>query len=233
MDSGKNTKSKEKSASALFMAVVVLVGAVLFLISDKGKSFLASIGVEAAETQVSLNGDNDCNEECNGSVPCAPEDIIAAMLENWSGASAVNTYADIGKSEYRVRGKAIEAETTFKIEDGIVSSLTIEYMPPAVPEVSKGELSPIEEYIQKKNNEEYQQQNEDVRQMLQALLIAVNGGSTYQLDSTLNLLESAAVSAAESAKVNSFEAMGTKFKVYTVGSKAERMVAISIELYNE
>ena len=55
MDSGKSTKSKEKSASALFMAVVVLVGAVLFLISDKGKSFLASIGVEAAETQVSLN----------------------------------------------------------------------------------------------------------------------------------------------------------------------------------
>ena len=68
--------------------------------------------------------------------------------------------------------------------------------------------------------------------MLNALLCAINGG-TDGIDTALNMLYSAAVSAEESGKVNSFSEMHMDFRIYTTGSKAEKAIVISIEQNNQ
>ncbi len=83
-----------------------------------------------------------------------------------------------------------------------------------------------------KERETYDAHCQEVRVMLNALLSAINGG-TDGIDTALNMLHSAVVSAEESGKVNSFSEMNMDFRIYTSGSKAEKAVVISIEQNNQ
>lgn len=232
MDKQKQTGSaaKEKRANILLTLCIVLIGIMLFLMTDKGAAMLASLGLNNANTdygEYTVIGENkDVNSE--GYSDIDPEATAKAISADWPNSKWWNVYSDAGKQEYKIASEWLNIDITFISTGGVFSSITVQYAAQSEPSEPKGELSPIEQYMFTKERETYDAHCQEVRIMLNALLGAINGG-TDGIDTALNMLHSAAVSAEESGKVNSFSEMNMDFRVYTSGSKAEKIVIISIE----
>ena len=209
MDKQKQNGSaaKEKRANILLTLCIVLIGIMLFLMTDKGAAMLASLGIS--------NTNADYYE-----------------YTDWPSSDWWNAYSDAGKQEYRIASEWLNIDITFISTGGVFSSITVQYAAQSEPSEPKGELSPIEQYMFAKERETYDAHCQEVRIMLNALLCAINGG-TDGIDTALNMLHSAAVSAEESGKVNSFSEMHMDFRIYTTGSKAEKAIVISIEQNNQ
>ena len=161
-----------------------------------------------------------------------PEATVKAISADWPSSEWWNAYSDAGKQEYRIASEWLNIDITFISTGGVFSSITVQYAAQSEPSEPKDELSPIEQYMFTKEHEAYDAHCQEVRVMLNALLNALNGGPDG-IDTALNMLHSAAVSAEESCKVNSFSEMKMNFRVYTTGSKAEKAIVISIEQNNQ
>lgn len=236
MDKQKQTGSaaKEKRANILLTLCIVLIGIMLFLMTDKGAAMLASLGLNNANTdygEYTVIGENkDVNSE--GYADIDLEATVKAISADWPSSEWWSIYSDAGKHEYKIASEWLNIDITFISTGGVFSSVTVQYAAQSEPSEPKGELSPIEQYMFTKERETYDAHCQEVRIMLNALLSAINGG-TEGMDTALNMLHSAAVSAEESGKVNSFSEMKMVFRVYTSGSKAEKAVIISIEQNNQ
>ena len=235
MDKQKQNGSaaKEKRANILLTLCIVLIGIMLFLMTDKGATMLASLGINNTNTdygEYAVIGENK-NVNSDGYSDFDPETIVKAISAYWPSSEWWNAYSDAGKQEYRIASEWLNIDITFISTGGVFSSITVQYAAQSEPSEPKGELSPIEQYIFAKERETYDAHCQEVRIMLNALLCAINGG-TDGIDTALNMLHSAAVSAEESGKVNSFSEMHMDFRIYTTGSKAEKAIVISIEQNN-
>ena len=224
MDKQKQDGSaaKEKRANILLTLCIVLIGIMLFLMTDKGAAMLASLGISNTNEKVDPEIYADID----------PEATVKAISADWPSSEWWNAYSDAGKQEYRIASEWLNIDITFISTGGVFSSVTVQYAAQSEPSEPKGELSPIEQYMFAKERETYDAHCQEVRIMLNALLCAINGG-TDGIDTALNMLHSAAVSAEESGKVNSFSEMHMDFRIYTTGSKAEKAIVISIEQNNQ
>ncbi len=234
MDKIKKSNEKavksEKGANILFTAVIILIGVLLFLLTDTGAEFLDSFGIATSVNKV----DDDVlviKDDDKNSVLASvnAEKLIKQISSEWPNSKYKAGYADAGKAEYTVYSEALSVSIDLIYSDGNCSCVTIEYSVVDAPNEHGSDLTPIESYIAAKEDAAYEQYCTDIRAMLNSLLIALNGGSTKGIDSTLNMLHSAVLTAEESGKVNSFEGMNLGFKVYTTGSKDEKSVVINIE----
>ena len=236
MDKQKQNGSaaKEKRANILLTLCIVLIGIMLFLMTDKGAAMLASLGINNTNTdygEYAVIGENK-NVNSDGYSDFDPETTVNAISSDWPNSEWWNVYSDAGKQEYKIASEWLSIDIAFISTGGVFSSVTVRYAARSEPSEPKGEQSPIEQYIFTKERETYDAHCQEVRVMLNALLNALNGG-TDGIDTALNMLHSAAVSAEESGKVNSFSEMKMNFRVYTTGSKAEKAIVISIELNNQ
>lgn len=235
MDKQKQNGSaaKEKRANILLTLCIVLIGIMLFLMTDKGAAMLASLGINNTNTdygEYAVIGENK-NVNSDGYSDFDPETTVKAISADWPSSEWWNAYSDAGKQEYRIASVWLNIDITFISTGGVFSSITVQYAAQSEPSEPKGELSPIEQYMFAKERETYDAHCQEVRIMLNALLNALNGGPDG-IDTALNMLHSAAVSAEESGKVNSFSEMHMDFRIYTTGSKAEKAIVISIEQNN-
>lgn len=227
-----NAAAKEKGSNVLFTIVIVLIGIMLFLLTDKGGAFLASIGISG-----SANGNTDsgftivdkANEAEAETFAIKPQRVMELFSANWPNSEVYEGYSDAGIAEYNVKSSALSVSVTFVYSEGACSKMTIQYAAAEKPEESGDDLSPIEQYMAGKIISAYDDHVKEVRIMLNALLTALNGGDEQGIDSTLNMLHSAAELAENSSKVNSFESMGAEFKIYISGSGAEKQITINIE----
>ncbi len=236
MDKQKQTGSaaKEKRANILLTLCIVLIGIMLFLMTDKGTAMLASLGIINTNTdygEYTVIGENkDVGSEVYTDID--PEATAKAISAGWPNSEWWRVYSDAGKQEYKIASEWLNIDITFISIGGVFGSITVQYAAQSEPSEAKGELSPIEQYMFTKEREAYDAHCREVRIMLNALLCAISG-STDGIDSALNMLHSAVVSAEESGKVNSFNEMNRDFRVYISGSKAEKSVTISIEQNNQ
>lgn len=235
MDKQKQTGSaaKEKCANILLTLCIVLIGIMLFLMTDKGATMLASLGINNTNTdygEYAVIGENK-NVNSDGYSDFDPETTVNAISSDWPNSEWWNVYSDAGKQEYKIASEWLSIDIAFISNGGVFGSITVQYAAQSEPSEPKGELSPIEQYMFTKEHEAYDAHCQEVRVMLNALLNALNGGPDG-IDTALNMLHSAAVSAEESGKVNSFSEMKMNFRVYTTGSKAEKAIVISIEQNN-
>lgn len=236
MDKQKQTGSaaREKRANILLTLCIVLIGIMLFLMTDKGAAMLASLGINNTNTdygEYTVIGENKkVNSE--GYANIDPETTVKAISADWPNSEWWSIYSDAGKHEYKIASEWLNIDITFISTGGVFSSITVQYAAQSEPSEPKGELSPIEQYMFAKEREAYDAHCQEVRTMLNALLSALNDGPDG-IDTALNMLHSAAVSAEESGKVNSFSEMKMNFRVYTTGSKAEKAIVISIEQNNQ
>lgn len=236
MDKQKQNGSaaKEKRANILLTLCIVLIGIMLFLMTDKGATMLASLGINNTNMdygEYAVIGENK-NVNSDGYSDFDPEATVNAISSDWPSSEWWNAYSDAGKQEYRIASEWLNIDITFISTGGVFSSITVQYAAQSEPSEPKGELSPIEQYMFAKERETYDAHCHEVRIMLNALLCAINGG-TDGIDTALNMLHSAAVSAEESGKVNSFSEMHMDFRIYTTDSKAEKAIVISIEQNNQ
>lgn len=225
----KSVKS-EKGANILFTAVIILIGVLLFLLTDAGAEFLDSLGITSSADKVDgevLVTKSEYEDNALSSVNA--ERLIKQISSEWPNSKYKAGYADAGKAEYTVYSSALSVDIAFTYSDGNCSSIAIKYSVTEAPSEHGSDLTPIESYMANKEDAAYEQYCTDVRAMLNSLLIALNGGSTKGIDSTLNMLHSAVLTAEDSGKVNSFEGMELDFKVYTIGSKAEKSVVVNVE----
>ena len=236
MDKQKQNGSaaNEKRANILLTLCIVLIGIMLFLMTDKGAAMLASLGISNTNAdyyEYTVIGENEkVDPEIYADID--PEATVKAISADWPSSEWWNAYSDAGKQEYRIASEWLNIDITFISTGGVFSSITVQYAAQSEPSEPKGELSPIEQYMFAKERETYDAHCQEVRIMLNALLCAINGG-TDGIDTALNMLHSAAISAEESGKVNSFSEMHMDFRIYTTGSKAEKAIVISIEQNNQ
>ena len=236
MDKQKQTGSaaKEKRANILLTLCIVLIGIMLFLMTDKGAAMLASLGISNTNAdygEYTVIGENkDAAAEVYADID--PETTVKAISADWPNSKWWSIYSDAGKQEYKIASEWLNIDIAFISNSGVFSSITVQYTAQSEPSEPKGELSPIEQYMFTKEHEAYDAHCQEVRVMLNALLNALNGGPDG-IDTALNMLHSAAVSAEESGKVNSFSEMHMDFRIYTTGSKAEKAIVISIEQNNQ
>lgn len=235
MDKQKQNGSaaKEKRANILLTLCIVLIGIMLFLMTDKGAAMLASLGISNTNADYYEYTVIGVNEKVDPEIyaDIDPEATVKAISADWPSSEWWNAYSDAGKQEYRIASEWLNIDITFISTGGVFSSITVQYAAQSEPSEPKDELSPIEQYMFTKEHEAYDAHCQEVRVMLNALLNALNGGPEG-IDTALNMLHSAAVSAEESCKVNSFSEMKMNFRVYTTGSKAEKAIVISIEQNN-
>ena len=226
----KSSANKEKLANTLLTAIILLIGIMLFLMTDKGSEMLASIGLskDSAEYDYTVIGENSDTDEFYDTLS-EPADIIDAMLAEWPNSTSQMVYADAGKEEYTVSSDLFSIQIDFESTDGVFNTIDVKYSVVSEPDKPDGDLTPIQQYIYNKEYSSYEGHCNEVRIMLNALLTALNGGSDG-IDTTLNMLHSAAISAEESSKVNSFNSLNTDFRIYTIGLKDEKSVAINIEI---
>lgn len=236
MDKQKQTGSaaKEKRANILLTLCIALIGIMLFLMTDKGAAMLASLGISNTNAdygEYTVIGENK-NAATEVYADIDPEATVKAISAVWPNSKWWSNYSDAGKQDYKIASEWLNIDITFISTGGVFSSVTVQYAAQSEPSEPKGELSPIEQYMFTKERETYDAHCQEVRVMLNALLSAINGG-TDGIDTALNMLHSAVVSAEESGKVNSFSEMNMDFRIYTSGSKAEKAVVISIEQNNQ
>lgn len=236
MDKQNQTGSaaKEKRANILLTLCIVLIGIMLFLMTDKGATMLASLGINNTNMdygEYAVIGENK-NVNSDGYSDFDPEATVKAISADWPSSEWWNVYSDAGKQEYKIASEWLSIDIAFISNGGFFGSITVQYAAQSEPSEPKGELSPIEQYMFAKERETYDAHCQEVRIMLNALLCAINGGPDG-IDTALNMLHSAAVSAEESGKVNSFSEMHMDFRIYTTGSKAEKAIVISIEQNNQ
>ncbi len=236
MDKQKQTGSaaKEKRANILLTLCIVLIGIMLFLMTDKGAAMLASLGINNTNTdygEYTVIGENK-KITSEGYADFDPEATVNALSADWPNSEWWSVYSDAGKQEYKIASEWLNIDIAFISNGGVFGSITVQYAAQSEPSEPKGELSPIEQYMFTKEREAYDAHCQEVRIMLNALLSALNGGPDG-IDTALNMLHSAAISAEESGKVNSFSEMKMNFRVYTTGSKAEKAIVISIEQNNQ
>lgn len=228
--SNEKTAKTEKNANILFTAVIILIGVLLFLLTDTGAKFLDSMGITASvnKTEDEVLVTKDYNDG-NVLMSVNAEKLIKQISSEWPNSKYKSGYSDAGKAEYTVYSEALSVDVDFTYSDGNCSNISITYSVVEAPDEHGIDLTPIESYIAKKEDAAYEAYCTDVRVMLNSLLTALNGGSAKGIDTTLNMLHSAVLTAEESGKVNSFEGMELDFKVYTTGSKAEKTVVVNIE----
>lgn len=236
MDKQNQTGSaaKEKRANILLTLCIVLIGIMLFLMTDKGATMLASLGINNTNMdygEYAVIGENK-NVNSDGYSDFDPEATVKAISADWPSSEWWNVYSDAGKQEYKIASEWLSIDIAFISNGGFFGSITVQYAAQSEPSEPKGELSPIEQYMFAKERETYDAHCQEVRIMLNALLCAINGGPDG-IDTALNMLHSAAVSAEGSGKVNSFSEMHMDFRIYTTGSKAEKAIVISIEQNNQ
>lgn len=235
MDKQKQNGSaaKEKRANILLTLCIVLIGIMLFLMTDKGAAMLASLGISNTNAdyyEYTVIGENEkVDPEIYADFD--PETTVNAISSDWPNSEWWNVYSDAGKQEYKIASEWLNIDIAFISNGGVFGSITVQYAAQSEPSEPKDELSPIEQYMFTKEHEAYDAHCQEVRVMLNALLNALNGGPDG-IDTALNMLHSAAVSAEESGKVNSFSEMKMNFRIYTTGSKAEKAIVISIEQNN-
>ncbi len=230
----KSSAKKEKLANTLLTAIILLIGIMLFLMTDKGSEMLASIGLSKGNTEYddyTVIGENSDTDEFYDTLS-EPADIVEAILAEWPNSTSQMIYADAGKEEYTISSDLFSIEINFESTDGVFNTIEIQYSVVSEPDKPDGDLTPIQQYIYNKEYSNYEGHCNEVRIMLNALLTALSGGSD-DIDTTLNMLHSAAISAEESSKVNSFNSLSTDFRIYTIGSKDEKSVAIDIEINDD
>lgn len=225
-----DSAAKEKRANILLTLCIVLIGIMLFLMTDKGANMLVSLGLSKNSSdygEYTVIGEND-SDSMEAEIDFDPETVTEGILANWPNSKAQSVYADAGKQEYIITSDSLSIAIEFMSSGGVFNSITVQYAAQNEPVEPKGSLSPIEQYIFSKECEDYNAHCREVRIMLNALLGAINGG-TNGIDTALNMLHSAAVTAEEGGKVNSFKEMDMNFRIYTSGPKAEKSVVINIE----
>ena len=132
MDKQKQNGSaaKEKRANILLTLCIVLIGIMLFLMTDKGAAMLASLGISNTNAdyyEYTVIGENEkVDPEIYADID--PEATVKAISADWPSSEWWNAYSDAGKQEY-------------------FSSITVQYAAQSEPIEHKGELSPIEQYM--------------------------------------------------------------------------------------
>ena len=130
MDKQKQNGSaaKEKRANILLTLCIVLIGIMLFLMTDKGAAMLASLGISNTNAdyyEYTVIGENEKVDPENYA-DIDPEATVKAISADWPSSEWWNAYSDAGKQEYRIASEWLNIDITFISTGGVFSSITVQ-----------------------------------------------------------------------------------------------------------